>query len=142
MNKKLLTILLILVVAATAITYVSAAETVTVHSEEFNVPDGYTYNAEDDFTFTYDNGDTLGVLAFLWDGTDMISISVLDNFAGDTLDGLKAQNSSFKDKTISGKEGIIAHDDEDGSVYFEYIENGKIITIHASKESLIEKTII
>ena len=62
MNKKLLTILLILVVAATAITYVSAAETVTVHSEEFNVPDGYTYNAEDDFTFTYDNGFWCGSL--------------------------------------------------------------------------------
>ena len=46
MNRKLLTLLLIMVVAAATITVVSAAETVTVNGVEFNVPDGFKSQPE------------------------------------------------------------------------------------------------
>lgn len=139
MNRKLLTLLLIMVVAAATITVVSAAETVTVNGVEFNVPDGFKSQPESDqMSYVAYNGE--GKIAFLdSDNGTAVILGVLDNNGGVSLDDIKNSNSSYIDKTIAGKDGIIA--DNGKTLSFIYIENDKLMTIYAPTESLLEETI-
>lgn len=139
MNRKLLTLLLIMVVAAATITVASAAETVTVNGLEFNVPDGFKTPQElGQMDYVAYNGE--GKIAFLdSDDGSSILIGVLDNKGGVSSDDIKNSNSSYQDKTIAGKDGIIA--DNGKTLSFIYIENDKLMTIYAPTEALLEETL-
>lgn len=135
MNRKILSLLLIMVVAVTTMTVVSAADTITVNDVEFNIPDGYAPNdALQDVP--YEDGGMTGKLSALSRGDDSILIAVVDNTAGATLDNIK--NSSYVDKNISGKSGVLMQKEK---VTFSYLDGDKIILLVAPDEATLEKLI-
>lgn len=142
MNKKILAILAILIVAASAVTFVSAADTVKVNDVEFNVPDGYKYDKNITDSYTDQNGFEPGTLGIFSDSTgkNLILISVHDVESDVTVDDINTHGYSHK--IIAGKDGIYTLDGKNNQFFmFEYIQDGKKIVVEANTEELVEETI-
>lgn len=138
MNKKILTLLLVVAVATT-VTFVSAAETVTVNGLEFNIPDGYSLTT-DQFSVSAYGQDGDSALLENTNG-DAVLIGVLDNNdnlnLGD-IDSLSDSSGQHTNKTIAGHEGLFKQGEK---AVFIYLEDSKIVVISASDESSIETMI-
>lgn len=138
MNKKILTLLLVIVVAAT-ITFVSAADTATVNGIEFNVPDGYSL-VTDQFTVSaygqdgdsamFENANGDGILIGVLDNKDNLNL-------GD-IDSLSDSSGQYTNKTIAGKEGILTQNEK---TVFIYLDSDKIVVMSAVDEPTIEAMI-
>lgn len=142
MNKKILAILAILIVAASAVTFVSAANTVTVNDVEFNVPSGYKYDDYATNSYASQHGFDPDTLSILSDSTgkNLILISIHDVDNDTTIDDMN--NHGFQNKVVGGKEGIYTLDGSKNQFFmFEYIQDGKLITIEANTEDLVAQTI-
>ncbi len=142
MNKKILAILAILIVAASAVTFVSAADTVKVNDVEFNVPDGYKYDKNITESYADQNGFEPGTLGIFSDSTgkNLILISVHDVESDVTVDDINTHGYSHK--IIAGKDGIYTLDGKNNQFFmFEYIQDGKKIVVEANTEELVEETI-
>lgn len=144
MNRKILAILAILAVGIAAVSFVSAADpvtvngsTVTVNGMEFNVLDGYKYNeTASNLAVEAFNGEP-NTVAYLDNGTDYVIIGVLNNTAGISLDKLNTGN--YPEKTINGKSGFLQSEDE--YALFEYIDADKVVMIQSSDEKTINSSI-
>ena len=143
MNKKILTILLILVALST-IAIVSAQDTQTISGVEFNVPDGYTYDAEAGNTFldSLENRKVDDVDVFTNDagevgGTIFIMIYNEDPGASDF-----PSDYEFENKTINGKKGTFMSAHSRGNIGFQYADGDKYIFIQALDEDVLKEVII
>lgn len=143
MNRKILAILLLLVALST-IAIVSAAETQKISGVEFNVPEGYTYDADAGNTFlnSLENKKVDDVGVFTNDagetgGTIFIMVYNEDPGASDFPSDYK-----FENKTINGKNGTFMTASSRGNIGFQYNEGDKYIFIQALDEDTLKEVII
>lgn len=122
MNKKIVLGLLLLVVAAVGIGVVCAGETIDIDGCTFNIPDGYNKTNSTSSHAYFSNG-----------AGDSYSIEVKQSYSGNA--------SVYGDtSSINGKEGVLRSFNE-GKCQFIYNDNGKMITITAPDQSIIESII-
>jgi hypothetical protein len=140
MNRKILALLLIMIAAVTALTVVSAADTITVNGMEFNVPDGYSMDPTF-CEFPYEEGGILeGNMTILLnddDDEDSIMVGVLDNTLSESLSD--SLSDGFDKEKISNKTGFLK--EEKGELTFAYEDGDKVVFIYADDEDLIEEVI-
>ncbi len=145
--KKVLVLGLFIVVVLSAVTVISASEELTLEGIKFNIPDGYSLIEQE--TDATEGADTEHM-----DGTAVDSevTSEYKNSAGDKLNvhvGVKNNqkidsiNPGGEKKTISGKDGFIIKEKDDGKdkYKFEYLQDGKIVKISAVSEDIISQVI-
>ena len=145
--KKILVLALFLVVVVSTVAAISASEDLTLEGIKFNIPDGYSLIEQE--TDATEGADTEHM-----DGTavDKEVTSEYKNSAGDKLNvhvGVKNNqkidsiNPGGEKKTISGKDGFINKEKEDGKdkYKFEYLQDGKIVKISAVSEDIISQVI-
>ena len=146
--KKILVLALFLVVVVSTVAAISASEDLTLEGIKFNVPDGYSLMEQE--TDANEGADTEHM-----DGTavDNEVTSEYKNSAGDKLNvhvGVKNNqkidsiNPGGEKKTISGKDGFIIKEKDDGKdkYKFEYLQDGKIVKISAVSEDIISQAIV
>lgn len=137
MNKKVLTILLLLIAVST-IAVVSAADTQKISGVEFNVPEGYTFDADagNSFLQSLENGKVSDVGVFKNSDGDTVFIMIYDETpeTSDFPDDYK-----FENKTIAGKNGTFMSAPSRINVAFQYQEGDKYIVIQAMDEKVIEE---
>ena len=142
--KKILVLALFLVVVVSTVAAISASEDLTLEGIKFNIPDGYSLIEQE--TDATEGADTEHM-----DGTavDKEVTSEYKNSAGDKLNvhvGIKNNqkidsiNPGGEKKTISGKDGFIIKEKDDGKdkYKFEYLQDGKIVKISAVSGNSIE----
>lgn len=117
MNKKFIVLALIVLIASVGL--VCASETEKIDNCEFTIPDGYHKTNESGSTTFFAN-----------DAGDSFSIEVKTTYYDEL-------NIFGDPATIGGHEGVIRSYDN-GEVSFFYLEDGNIVTITASDQSLIE----
>ena len=145
--KKILVLALFLVVVVSTVAAISASEDLTLESIKFNIQDGYSLIEQE--TDATEGADTEHM-----DGTavDKEVTSEYKNSAGDKLNvhvGVKNNqkidsiNPGGEKKTISGKDGFIIKEKDDGKdkYKFEYLQDGKIVKISAVSEDIISQVI-
>lgn len=148
MNKKVLVIGLLLVVALSSVAAISAVQELTLDGIKFNIPDGYSISEKQT-----DSSKPTDVEHI--DGTpvDTEMTSEYKNSAGDELeievgsrnnqkiDSINPANS--QKKQIAGKDGFLIKDVDDGKdkYKFEYLQDGKIVKISAVSEDIISQVI-
>lgn len=142
MNRKLLTLLLLLITIST-ISVVVAADTQKIGGVEFNVPDGYTYDADAGTTFlkSLENRKVADVGVFTNDagelgGTIFIMIYNKDPEASDF-----PSDYTFENKTINGKNGTFMSAPSRGNIGFQYNDGDKYIFIQALNEDILKEVI-
>ena len=146
--KKILVLALFLVVVVSTVAAISASEDLTLEGIKFNIPDGYSLIEQE--TDATEGADTEHM-----DGTAVDSevTSEYKNSAGDELKfhvGVKNNkkidsiNPGGEKKTISGKDGFIIKEKDDGKdkYKFEYLQDGKIVKISAVSEDIISQAIV
>lgn len=139
MNKKILALLLILIAIST-ISIVSAQDTKTIGGVEFNVPEGYTYDADSVSIFLQafdDDGAIEDVGVFKSSSNDPLAILVYNG----TPDMDYPSDYEIVNKTISGKNGSLVSAPSRANVVFMYNDKNKFVLIQAIDEATIEKTI-
>jgi hypothetical protein len=145
--KKILVLALFLVVVVSTVAAISASEDLTLEGIKFNIPDGYSLIEQE--TDATEGADTEHM-----DGTavDKEVTSEYKNSAGDKLNvhvGIKNNqkidsiNPGGEKKTISGKDGFIIKEKDDGKDKYklEYLQDGKIVKISAVSEDIISQVI-
>ena len=148
MNKKIFTVLILLIVV-TSICAVSAFnlgdlfgvnknETVTIKGVDFNIPAGYkedstnTFNMiegfiKDGYDFVYKKDNTeVGIFVYDYSSADADSVAILDSFANET--------------TINDVGGYIGFDDND--YVFCYSKDKSIILVASNDKGAIADFII
>ena len=137
MNKKILTILLLLIAVST-IAVVSAVDTQKISGVEFNVPEGYTFDADagNSFLQSLENGKVSDVGVFKNSDGDTVFIMIYNETPenSDFPDDYK-----FENKTISGKNGTFMSAPSRINVAFQYQDGDKYIVIQAMDEKVIEE---
>ena len=118
MNRNFVLIALIVLIVGAGIAF--AGETVKVKDCEFKVPDGYHKTNESDSRVFLKN-----------DEGDFISIEIQK---AEYMDKLNVYGDSA---TIGEKEGV-SRTFNDGQTQFIYLDDGKMITITAPDNSVIE----
>ena len=139
MNKKVLTLLLLLIALST-IAVVSAADTQKIGGVEFNIPEGYTYDADagDSFLNSLENGKVSDVGVFKNSNGDTVFIMIY-NETPETSDF--PDDYKFENKTINNKNGTFMSADSRINVAFEYQDGDKFIVIQANDEATLEEVI-
>lgn len=140
MNKKILTILLILI-AASAISIVSAADAQTIGGVEFNTPEGYSFdsNAGDAFLKALDDGSKIeDVGVFKNDNGDSLMIMAYKEDPGESD---YPDDYEFENKTIHNKNGTFMSAPSKINVAYLYEEGDKFVLIQAADEDVLEETI-
>ena len=130
--------MLLLLIAVSTIAAVSAADTQKISGVEFNVPEGYAFDADagNAFLQSLENGKVSDVGVFKNSDGDSAFIMVYDE---------SPENSDFPDdykfenKTIAGKNGTFMSAPSRINVAFEYKEGDKFIVIQAMDEKVIEE---
>lgn len=139
MNKKILTLLLLLIAVST-IAIVSAADTQTVGGIEFNIPKGYSYDQEsvDIFMASFeDDTNLVDAGVFKNDADDLLVILVYDDVAEtDFPDDYKMEN-----KTINNKTGTFFSAPSRINIGFTYEDGDKFVAIQAMNEDILKETI-
>ena len=138
MKRKIIFALAVVAVVMASISFVSAAENVTVDGIDFNVPDGFSENKSLEtvnnkssvFTIEYisngmvfENGTAIAALLVSDYLNYDISDSILSFIAGDS-------------KKIGNISGYMKEDN--GYHVFSYEKNGKLVSISSTDENLIE----
>lgn len=144
MNKKILTLLVILAITVGALSVVSAADTHEVNGVKFNIPDGYTYDQKiNEMAYKeWDSHSPDSMAVFSNGGSDeLIYIFVEDNMKNQTLKDMISDYDQYPEKTINGKTGIY-NDNADGKQSFAYLDGKKAIVIIAPDESVMEQCIV
>lgn len=143
MNRKVLTLLLLLIAVST-IAVISAADTQKISGVEFNVPEGYTYDADAGQTFldSLENRkvDDVGVFtnnAGEVGGTIFIMVYNEDPGTSDF-----PSDYEFENKTINGKNGTYMSAPSRENIGFEYIDGDKYVFIQALNEDVLKEVII
>ena len=136
--NKLLTFLIILMVAAGTVAVVSAANTEKINGLEFNIPDGYEYDANHSQSLAESVNISPDQIAGYSNGTNIFAIMVMKNPDNRTLDDINTGN--FPIKTINGKQGIL--NDRDDYIGFAYLDGDKIVSIITLNQSVIDQIII
>jgi hypothetical protein len=136
--KKILTILLIIGLAFVIVGSVQASsdgEKATIRGIDFNIPDGYE---ESDLSDRDNVSDIATTDTIIYSGDDgVFSIMVMefeDSIGIEEL--LEGENT-----TINDINGTIEELD-DGSYYFNYINDTSFITIHVDEKDLFEDILI
>ncbi|WP_407415125.1 hypothetical protein [Methanobrevibacter sp.] len=139
MNKKILTILLLLIAVST-IAIVSAADTQTVGGVEFNIPEGYTYDKEsvDVFLQSFEDDSALNDAGVFKNSDDEILVIIVYN---DTPETDFPDDYKLENKTINNKTGTFATASSRINVGFLYQDGDKYIAIQAMDEDTIKATI-
>jgi hypothetical protein len=127
-SKKIFIACLIIVIAASSISLISATTQETINGINFTIPDGYV------------KSDDVSIVA------DMFLMEVYENPDGKTLsfritpgdshslDNLK--KSGYVDKTIANKQGMLYKGWE--KVTFAYMDGDKLVKIIAPDEATVE----
>lgn len=138
MNRKILTLLLI-IIAVSTISIASAADTKTIGGVEFNVPEGYSSDE-----------DSITVFLQAFDEENVEEVGIFKNSNNDPLAILvykEPQNTDYpndykiENKTISDKNGTLVSAPSRENVVFMYEEGDKFVLIQALDEATIEQTI-
>ena len=124
--------------AVSTIAIVSAADTQKISGVEFNVPEGYTFDADAGNTFlkSLENKKVDDVGVFKNSDGESIFIMVY-NETPETSDF--PDDYKFENKTIAGKNGTLMSASSRINVGFSYDEGDKYIVIQAKDESVIEE---
>jgi hypothetical protein len=123
------------ILAIVSIGVVSAYEN---NGVEFEIPDGYSPSGS--FEVTTELGIEEGTCDFFKKGDDQIAISAITLQPGtDKEDYKNSFPDGFKEKTIAKKEGFLK--DMGVKVIFNYMEDGKDVTIIAPDEDTVESII-
>lgn len=140
MNRKILT-LLVLLIAISTISIVSAADTQTIGGMEFNVPEGYVYDADSADAF----------LSAFSDESEIEDAGVFKNSNDDLLAiliyGKEPEETDFpsdykiESKTINGKNGTFFSAPSKINVGFTYNDGDKFVVIQAMNEDIVKQTI-
>ena len=156
MNKKLLSILAILIVVG-SVSAVSAfdlgdifgsgneKQTVTIEGLKFNIPEGYNEtkvpdNVSSIFDMFNENGGNLTVKSFTKndDDTKVITITVAGNLSDSEMEFFG--NSNGNKTTIAGINGTLNKELDDVTV-FTYQKDGKAVSISTAGNDVIEEVL-
>lgn len=139
MNKKVLTLFLLLVALST-ISIVSAADTQKIGGVEFNVPEGYAFDADTSNAFldSLEKGKVSDVGVFKNSDGDTVFIMVYDK-TPETSDF--PSDYKFENKTINNKNGTFMSADSRINIAFEYQDGDKFIVIQANDEDTLKEVI-
>lgn len=139
MNHKVLALLL-LIMAVSTISIVSAADTQTISGVKFNTPEGYAFDADTGNAFldSLENRKVDDVGVFKNNDGDTVFIMVY-NETPETSDF--PSDYKFENKTIAGKNGTLMSAPSRMNIAFEYKDGSKYIVIQAMNESIIEELI-
>lgn len=139
MNKKVLTLFLLLIAVST-IAVVSAADTQKIGGVEFNVPEGYTFDADagNAFLKSLENGKVSDVGVFKNSNGDTVFIMIY-NKTPETQDF--PSDYKFENKTINNKNGTFMSADSRINIAFEYKDGDKFIVIQANDEATLKEVI-
>lgn len=133
-HGKLIGVLVILLVAVTFLGVVSAAE-VTIGSEKFNIPDGYSEDTSQAKEKESSTGTTY--VREYSDGKNKIIFNV--NVFGGDITGVKLnEEPGYENKTIKGIEGMYNSDTHS----FHYATDNATVFISATGEGIIEEFLI
>ena len=140
MNKKILSILIVLITIST-ISIVSAADTQTIGDVEFNIPEGYVFDADSVNLFlqAFDDEKEIDDVGVFKNSDDDIFAILVYNETTDTdyPDDYKIEN-----KTISEKNGtLVSAPSRDNIVFMYNNEDDKFIIIQAVDETTIKEAI-
>lgn len=154
MNKKLVTILALLIVAG-SISAVSAFDlgdifgsgenqTVTVSGLKFNIPDGYEEVAPTkDVTEMFDNltvkGANITYKLFTKDSSAIV-IATYNNLTDSQIKEFMAIDNNATNTTIDGINGTITRT-TDGVSMFTYSKEGKVVMVSAESKEVISEVI-
>ncbi len=139
MNRKILTVLLLLIAISTIAT-VNAADTQKIGDVEFNVPEGYTYDADSVNVFLQAFEDEpLGDVGVFKNNDDEILAIMVYNETPEDYD--YPDDYKFENKTINDKDGTLGSAPSRINVVFMYNEGGKYVLIQAMNEDIIKETI-
>ena len=138
MNKKVLTLFLAIIVLST-ISIVSASD--DFHEDygvTYNVPDGYTFEGAYSALSSMDVVDDSQGASFKYTkGSDQITVNIFKIKSSVTNDVLKKSlNPGASEKTIEDTDGFFT--DLGSTAHFDFIQNGKLVSIEAPSEDLIE----
>jgi hypothetical protein len=138
MNKKVLTLLLLLIAVST-IAVVSAADTQTIGNIEFNIPDGYVYDGDSSNAllqaFDEEKSDDTGVF------TNDKGESVIIMIYKETPETEYPDDYVSENKTINAKNGTLFSAPSRENILFTYNEGDKIVFIQAMDENILKETI-
>lgn len=140
MNRKVW-VLLILLVAAGTVCVASAADTQKVGGLEFNVPEGYSVDADSADAFQEgfsDESELEDVGVFKNSNDDILAILIYKKEPEDTgfPDDYKVEN-----KTINNKNGTFVSAPSRINVGYMYDDAGKFVLIQAMNEDVLKQTI-
>lgn len=139
MNRKILTILLLLIALST-IAIVSATDTQKIGDVEFNVPDGYTYDADSVNVFLQAFEDEpLGDVGVFKNNDDEILAIMVYNETPQSQD--YPDDYKFENKTINNKTGTLGSAPSRINIAFMYNEGDKYILIQAMNEEVLKEVI-
>ena len=140
MNKKILTLLIVLITVST-IAIVGAADTQTIGDVEFNIPEGYVYDADSVNLFlqAFDDEKEIDDVGVFKNSADDIFAILVYN---ETTDQDYPDDYNIENKTISEKNGTLATAPSGENIVFMYnTEDDKFIIIQAVDETTIEEAI-
>lgn len=139
MNRKILTLFLLLIALST-IAIVSAADTQKIGDVEFNVPEGYTYDADSVNVFLQAFEDEpLGDVGVFKNNDDEILAIMVYNETPQEQD--YPDDYKFKNKTINNKTGTLGSASSRINIVFMYNEGDKYVLIQAMNEDVLKETI-
>ncbi len=139
MNKKILTVLLLLIAVST-IAVVSAVETQKVGDLEFNVPEGYTYDAQSvDYFLKAFEDEPLGDVGVFKNNDDEILAVMVYNETPQEMD--YPDDYKFENKTINNKNGTLGTAPSRINLVFMYNEGDKYVLIQAMNEDIIKDVV-
>ena len=121
----------------------SGPETVTIEGIDFNIPEGY----KEDENYSYVNETaSSGSVKYVMNGKtfendkgDAIAILIADYGKYNVTDDILKQVADEK-KTINGHDGYVKVDGI--FTIFSYIEDGDLVTVTASDESVIDQVVV
>lgn len=125
--KKIVLFGLILVIAISSLSMVSASQEITKNGVKFNIPDGYHETSNTSTKVVY------------YDGSDRLTIFVYENDNVD-LDHRYANSADHQKTTINGHEGYKSSFGAN-RISFEYKDNGKHVEVIAPTEDIISSVI-
>lgn len=149
-NKKIFFIAVLALLAVVAVGTLYAADsddkTTTVKGIEFNIPDGYV--KAENYTLDGETRSSGSVDYKVYQegyekGTKDAILFLIGDYPTDLTDDLLKTMDLGKSKTINGHDGYITTSTEGGDTFtvFFYAEDGDLVTVTVTDDSLLEEII-
>ena len=140
MNKKILLTLSLALIAIVMASAVSADENVTIDGITFNIPDGYTEDADEavvNETVSEDGVEYVSNSKLFENGGDIMSIMVATYDESISLDALNDVGDDLKIGDVDGKLLDLSY-----VKVFSFEKDGKLVVLSTNNQDDIEKFLI